>query len=218
MLFSILNFIHFVYSLVTYWIRVVYILVFCSCFVSQSGKSTPLLGVPKKVTYRIMLESWCTTVSNTSSQHPLWSGICLFGRFYLNLAGSSAPKSHWWENLAPQHSILVKTFLVTFLGHPVCIIDSLQSRRPKMANFLLSWFLGELQLLSTVFDYNVYIKYRCFSVWILTSQMINRITGLVWSGNIFIDLPRDIHLPLCLLGNQARRDVHKTSSRLKINQ
>ena len=45
MLFSILNFIHFVYSLVTYWIRVVYILVFCSCFVSQSGKSTPLLGL-----------------------------------------------------------------------------------------------------------------------------------------------------------------------------
>ena len=48
--------------------------------------------------------------------------------------------------------------------------------------------------------------------------MINRITGLVWSGNIFIDLPRDIHRPLCLLGNQGRRDAHKTSSRLKINQ
>ena len=80
MLFSILNFIHFVYSLVTYWIRVVYILVFCSCFVSQSGKSTPLLGLlciwqctvcPKKVTYSIMLESQCTTGSNTSSRHPL---------------------------------------------------------------------------------------------------------------------------------------------------
>ena len=48
--------------------------------------------------------------------------------------------------------------------------------------------------------------------------MINRITGLVWSGNIYIDLPCDIHRPLCLLGNQGRRDAHKTSSRLKINQ
>ena len=28
-------------------------------------------GVPKKVTYRIMLESRCTTGSNTSSRHPL---------------------------------------------------------------------------------------------------------------------------------------------------
>ena len=44
-----------------------------------------------------------------------------FGSFLTKTSGSSATNSCLWENLAPEHSTMVRIFflLVNFLGHPV---------------------------------------------------------------------------------------------------
>ena len=71
-------------------------------------------GCPKKLTYRMLLETLCTQtvqsqVAGTTARGSPVTGKTFFGRFLLRLlAGSSAPKSHSWANLAPQHSILVR--------------------------------------------------------------------------------------------------------------
>ena len=82
---------------------------------SQGGDKMFLVNRgSQKVTNTMLLEPWCPGSFNIS-QHPLWPEKCFWS------SGSSTPKSDPWENLAPQHSILVITFFLldTFLGHLV---------------------------------------------------------------------------------------------------
>ena len=81
-------------------------------------------GCPKKLTYRMLLEPLCTQtvqsqVAGTTTGGPPVTGKTFFGRFLLRLlAGSNAPKSYSWANLAPQHSTLVRIFFLDFFGTP----------------------------------------------------------------------------------------------------
>ena len=87
-------------------------------------------GCPKNVTFRMLLEPQCT-LSITSSQHISQPGLGepVSGNHFCwsfptkTKQDQALPSLCPWEKLAPQHSILVRTFellkVTFFLGHPV---------------------------------------------------------------------------------------------------